>query len=182
MEEIITQTLLLTNECGFTKCYSRTNKNEHANAIANHMNACSNFGGNSTKHNRVRDRLIRMLKTEGKIEPSKEKYIDSENKTRVDIILGNELIDITCVQTSQNNKTLEKAFATAWHKKDEFYKKAIAEAKTKKTLLTPFQQDTRTIPIVIGPRGQIHKESYKQLLRIFKVRSKATRDKETKGI
>ena len=164
MQEIISQTLLLPNDFGMRNCYAKT-QHKHNCQAANHMNACANIGGNATRHTHAKhalEKIARMLEMPVRNEVVLAKKPNNRKEYRADIYLpeSRALLDVTCVQTSQNHKTIKKAMLTAYERKRTFYN----NMKKSGDLLKQFNTgDIFIIPIVIGPRGQFFQKSWDDL-------------------
>ena len=169
MQETISQTLLLPNDMGFKQCYGN---NTHGNQIANHMNSCSNYGKVQRRHDNAKKNLrgiLRMLDLPTTNEPV---LTEKGTKYRGDISVTDPraVIDVTCVQTSQNHKTLEKAFEAAYENKIQKYNDMKEHGKLKNDYT-----ETRLIPVVIGPRGQFYSKSWTALTNFLGIKNtKAT--------
>ncbi len=185
MREIISQTLLLVNDFGFTYCISQTG-DKHNIAYCNHINACSYTGGVAEKHTHAKHLLIEICRMLGMSVHNEQamtnmEMIPKENAYRADIYapLTKTIIDVTCVQTSQNRKNLESAFKLAYEKKNKDYN----DKKGKGCLSKVFNLDsTRLIPVVIGPRGQFYSRSWSALLNFLGIESIQAIHEEMNGL
>ena len=184
MQEIISQTLLLPNDLGIRKCVAGKSRSDdnHQCVNANHMNACSYTGGVGMRHTQAKHTLEKALKVAG-INHSNERQMAKEGTNfRADIYISNAeeptVIDVTCVQTSQNHKTLDKAMENAYDGKIKYYN----DMKNKCQLREEFKKGVKLIPVVIGPRGQFYSKSWRDVTRIFGIQSSKASRQEALGV
>ena len=180
MQEIISQTLLLPNDLGALQCHAKTG-DTHNKFYANHINACSYTGGTQEKHTHAKRALEKIL-TMHDLAISNEKILSTSGvEYRADISIENEqraLIDVTCVQTSQNSPTLDIAMEDAYNDKVKKYN----EMKNNCELNPDYKEDIKLIPVVIGPRGQFYKKSWRSLTEYLGIRDPKATQLEAKGI
>ena len=88
------------------------------------------------------------------------------------------VIDITCVQTSQNKKTLDKALEDAYEGKVKKYN----DMKNHCELLPQFKEGVKLIPVVIGPRGQFYRKSWQDLTRLLDIENSKATKQELAGV
>ena len=183
MQEVISQTLLLTNDFNITTCNARPGSTDHHKCNdANHMNACSFTGGSSTRHNHAKIALENILK-KSEVNFTNEKPLAKEGtKYRADIYITGPnqptIIDVTCVQTSQNHKSIQKAMEDAYKRKVTTYN----GMKDNCELYKEFKEGVKLIPVVIGPRGQFLKKSWQDLTQLLGIPSAKASRLEALGI
>ena len=81
----------------------------------------------------------------------------------LEVIDRNTILDVTCVQTSQNHKTIDKALKAAYDEKVQKYN----SMKDQSDLKERYRNEFKLIPVVIGPRGQFHRKSWKDLTELL---------------
>ena len=182
MQEIISQTLLLPNDLGIKKCVAEKSNSEdnHQCVAANHMNACAYTGGVAIRHTQAKHTLEKALKVAGIPHTNERQMAKEGTNFRADIFIPDEptVIDVTCVQTSQNNKTLEKAMEKAYGDKIKDYNRMKYKCK----LRGEFKKGVKLIPVVIGPRGQFYEKSWKDVTRLFGIQSSKASRQEALGV
>ena len=184
MQEIISQTLLLPNDLGIRKCVAGKSNSEdnHQCVNANHMNACSYTGGVGMRHTQAKHTLEKALKVAGITHFNERQMAKEGTNFRADIYIPNAeeptVIDVTCVQTSQNQKTLDKAMESAYDGKIKYYN----DMKNRCQLREEFRKGVKLIPVVIGPRGQFYKKSWRDVTRIFGIQSSKASRQEALGV
>ncbi len=182
MQEIISQTLLLPNDLGIKSCKPKFKSMDgHQCVEANHMNACSFTGGVGTRHTQAKHSLEKILRICG-IGIKNEQLMAEQGKSfRADIYVNKPeqpvLIDVTCVQTSQNHKTLAKAMDDAYERKVNTYNSMEESCKLRKE----FKEGVKLIPVVIGPRGQFQKKSWQDLTQLLGIESAKASRQESMG-
>ena len=183
MQEIISQTLLLPNDLGIKSCKPKSKSMDGHQCIeANHMNACSFTGGVGTRHTQAKHSLEKILRICG-IGIKNEQLMAEQGKSfRADIYVNKPeqpvLIDVTCVQTSQNHKTLAKAMDDAYERKVNTYNSMEESCKLRKE----FKEGVKLIPVVIGPRGQFQKKSWQDLTQLLGIESAKASRQESMGV
>ena len=183
MQEVISQTLLLTNDLDITTCIAKPGStDQHKCTDANHMNACSFTGGLGTRHNHAKVALQHILK-KAEIPVTNEKPMAKEGTNfRADIYVSDPnqpaILDVTCVQTSQNHKKLQKAMEDAYRRKIDTYNSMRYKCK----LYKEFKEGVKLIPVVIGPRGQFHTKSWQDLTRFLGIQSAKASKQEAVGV
>ncbi len=179
MQEIITQTILLTNHLEIRLCHAPTGYT-HNNLLANHMNSCSCTGGASERHTHVKRAIERVCKVVGYTVKTEKTLNRRRNagEYRADIYVPtkNTVIDVTIVQTCQNRRTLEIAMERAYEAKLEYYNRMFGdEGYFVNTGMT-------IIPVVVGPRGQYYHRSWRDLLQFLGIQDpNATREEVMGG-
>ena len=88
------------------------------------------------------------------------------------------VIDVTCVQTSQNHKTLDKAMKNAYKEKFKYYNNMKKNCQLSKE----FTKGVKLIPVVIGPRGQFYKNSWRDITRLLGIPSSKASRQEAVGV
>ena len=163
-------------------CKKFKSEDSHQNAYANHMNACSYTGGVGMRHTQAKRTLQKALKTAGITNLNEKQMAKKGINFRADIYIPNvgepTLIDVTCVQISQNHKTLDKAMKNAYDSKIKYYNSMKRKCKLNKE----FRKGVKLIPMVIGPRGQFYKKSWRDITRLLGIPSSKASRQEAVGV
>ena len=156
MAEILATKMLIPNRYGLSVCINHKQHDKpiqaHAAEQLNHAYACSNNGYRTKMHTRIMMRLRRILERLGhktKWEPlithSKDKHYGDLYVDSLDCI-----IDVSGVCTSTNDLSIEEAMRKRHQEKGRIYCQLGADGKLKRKY-----QNTRIIPFIYGPQGQI---------------------------
>ena len=91
----------------------------------------------------------------------------------------NCILDITCIQTTQNRRTLLTAMAAAYRRKVDNYNAMLRQGNFTDVFR---REGTTIIPVVIGPRGQFFTRSWNDLMRFLGMENPQAAREETYGL